>query len=119
MKNTYDSNRAQELVPLLRSISLEISERLHEIRVLQGRISATERQAGQDDQVLDLKAALATHRREVRLAQRELEHLGCVLDEDRPFRILIPGIDGDVSHGFAWDANDPHLRRVSTGTAVG
>ena len=119
MKQSYDRNRAQRLVPLLRSISLELSDRLHEIRILQGRIAALERRGGSVDELLDMKATRATHRRELRYAQHELERLGCVQDESHPFRILIPGADGEVAHGFALDANDACLRRVSTGTAVG
>lgn len=119
MMKAYDRNHAQRLLPLLRSIGNELAERLHEVRILQGRIAVHERRGGDVHELLDLKATLATQRRELRLTAKELERLGCTLDESHPGRILIPGADGDVAHGFAWDASDPTLRRVSTGTAIG
>ncbi len=119
MKKAYDRTHAQQLVPLLRSIGIELTERLHEIRVLQGRLAAQERLDAPAEAVADLNAALSNHYRELRLAQRELQRLGCTLDDNHPLRILIPGADGEVAHGFALDADNTTLRRVSTGTALG
>ena len=119
MKKAYDRQLAQQLLPLLESIGQEIAERLHEVRILQGRIAVQEYHGGEVTELLDLKATLANHKREVRLASKELERLGCTLDDDCPGRILIPGADGEVAHGFTWEASDPSLRRVSTGTVVG
>ena len=118
MNKAYDRSNAQRLLPLLQSIGQEIAERTHEVRILQGRIALHERRGGDVDELLDLKASLASHRRELRYAHAELEKLGCSLDENHPLRILIPGADGQVEHGFAWEANDATLRRVSTGTAI-
>jgi len=118
MKKAYDRIRAKQLVPLLQSVSRELAERLHEIRIIQGRLAVLERTGEGSAELLDLKASLSTHLREVRTIARELKRLGCVLDGNRPGRILIPGIDGDVAHGFAWDLTDPLLRRVSTGAAL-
>lgn len=119
MKKAYDRQLAQQLLPLLQSIGQEVTERLHEIRVLRGRISAHEQADGDIEQLLGLKATLANHKREVRLAGKELERLGCTLDEDCPGRILIPGADGEVAHGFTWEASNPSLRRNSTGAVIG
>ena len=119
MKKAFDRQLAQQVLPLLRSIGLELSERLHEIRLLQGRIALTESHDDGLEELPHLLATLANHRREVRMAAKELERLGCTLDEDCPGRILIPGADGNMAHGFALDASDATLRRVSTGTAVG
>lgn len=119
MKKAYDKTDVQRLLPLLRSIGLELTERLHEARILQGRVAAHERSGGEVSDLLELRGALAEHRREIRLAEKELERLGCTLDDAHPGRILIPGADGDVAQGYAWTADDPMLRRVSTGTAVG
>ena len=118
MNKAYDRSHAQRLLPLLQSIGQEITERTHEVRILQGRIALHERRGGDLENLLDLKATLSSHRRELRYAQKELERLGCSLDQNHPLRILIPGADGQVEHGFAWEANDPTLRRVSTGTAI-
>ncbi len=119
MKKAYDSQHAQKLLPLLQSIGQEVTERLHEIRILRGRITAHEQGDWGVEQLMGLKASLANHKREVRLAGKELERLGCVLDEDVPGRILIPGTDGEVAHGFIWEASDLALRRTSTGGVIG
>lgn len=122
MKIAYDRNRAKKLVPLLEVITRELADRYHEVRILQGGLSKLQADP-QDDQgytatLLDLRARLATHRREINCALNEIEGLGCVLDEGEPLLILIPGSDGNLSHGFRFNPNDPTLRRVSTGTAV-
>lgn len=120
MNKAYDTQHAQQLVPLLESIVREVADRLHEIRILESRIGRIEAEAGEQasSEFFDLKASLATHRREIRLATRELERLGCVVDGRHPLRIIIPGSDGNLDHGFQWDPSDPMLRRVSTGTRV-
>jgi hypothetical protein len=119
MKKAFDRQLAQLLLPLLRSIGHELSERLHEARLLQGRIALAENRSDDLEELSNLHATLSTHRREVRMMAKELERLGCTLDDSCPGRILIPGADGDVAHGYALDVSDPTLRRVSTGTAVG
>ncbi len=118
MKKAYDRELVQRLLPLLRSIGVEIAERMHEERVLQGRIAVYERRGEYCAELFNLRAALAVHRRELRLARKELETLGCVLDRNHPGRILIPGADGDVENGFTWAASDPTLRRAATGVAI-
>ena len=125
MKKAYDRTTARQLVPLLKSITREVVERLHEVRIFQGRLALLEQ--GKSDgrqsdamsaEYLDLRAALSNHRREIRLAMKELERLGCVVDEHNPLLIFIPGTDGNIDHGFQWDPADPRLRRATTGTAV-
>lgn len=117
MSQAYDHQTAQRLLPLVTSIGIELSERLHEVRILQGSINLRERNGDIDDELLDLRAQLANHRREIRYAGKELERLGCAIDQNQPGRILIPGADGEVAHGYTWAASDPTLRRVQTGTA--
>ena len=125
MKKAYDRTTARQLVPLLESITKEIVDRLHEVRIFQGRVALLEQQdrpSGRDGtkggEYLELRAALSNHRRQIRLAMKELEQLGCVVDEHNPLRIFIPGSDGNIDHGFQWDPSDPTLRRATTGTAV-
>lgn len=117
MKKTYDRTRAEALVPLLHTIAEEIADRTHEIRVIQGRLSRLQSD-GDLAEILELKARMAIHRRELRMTLRELDRLGCVVDERNPRRILIPGTDGNLEDGFEWEASDPTLRQVSSGPAV-
>ena len=39
MKRAYDRDRARQLIPLLGSITQEISERVHEALIIQGRLA--------------------------------------------------------------------------------
>ena len=63
-------------------------------------------------------ASLATHRREIREAKRELRRLGCEVEELGPFQVLIPGADGRLENGFAWTAGDSNVRPVEADTAA-
>ena len=125
MKKAYDRTTARQLVPLLESITREVVDRLHEVRLLQGKLALLEQEnqrvglsAEKSGEFLELRAVVANHRRQIRLAMKELERLGCVVDEDNPLLIFIPGTDGNIDHGFQWDPSDPTLRRAATGTAV-
>ncbi len=113
MKKAYDRERASRLVPLLEAICQEVAERNHRIRILERRVEqlGAEEQAGAEG--LELKAQLATHKREVRLAMRELDHLGCVVDQEHPSTICIPGRDGNLDCGFRWNAVDGSIHRVA------
>ena len=112
MKATYNNENARRLIPLLESITSELANRLHEVKILQGRLS---RLADEplSDEFMDLKARLAQHRREIRYTLRELESLGCVIDESVPAQILIPGEDGSLEDGYTLDLASSSLRRSS------
>lgn len=106
-RHTYDLVSVQRLLPLLRSIGAELQERSDAIenldqRVLELRGRNTQRRK-KSDALLNAEADLANHRRELRHTQGELTKLGCVQDQDHPMRILIPGHDGAIEHGFTWD----------------
>jgi hypothetical protein len=111
-RHRYDPERASALLPLLRSITAEIRERSRAIEALEQELS----QLGTARRVRarrgDLDAALAVQRRETRVAQREIERLGCQLDADHPLRVLIPGADGEMDHGYAWSPLDEKLRSL-------
>ncbi len=115
MNKTYDRTDAKRLVPLLEAISRELGDRLRAIGTLKRRIdkfdtdNASERE---QREVMDLHAQLAVHHREVRMAKKELERLGCFFDESVPSRILIPGQDGVLENGFSWDTSDGSIHRV-------
>ena len=104
--NVYDRQRAGSLVPLLRSITTEMLERARRIEELEARIGRSSARA-------DIEAQLAGQRREARLARRELERLGCVLDADHPLRVLIPGTDGELGHGYAWSPLDETIEALA------
>lgn len=107
--NVYDARHAKALVPLLRSITNEIQERTRAIAQLEVQLAGPTRADG-DDQGIELEdrvaAELSIHRRQLRLATRELERLGCALDQDHPLRVRIPGSDGKLDHGFVWSPLD-------------
>lgn len=116
-RHVYDPDRAHRLVPLLRAIATEIGERTHAIDTLEARLeqiahrgrlseAQAERQAGYE-------SALVVHRRELRVAKNELNKLGCTLDEDHPLRVLIPGADGNLAHGWSWTPADESLQGVT------
>jgi len=98
--HTYDRGRAERLVPLLRSILRELRERREAIRVLDQWL---EREQADGPTRAQRIADLAGHRRGELEAERELEGLGCALDGDHPLRVLIPGGNGRLESGFAFD----------------
>ena len=112
MKKAYNYQGADELIPLLRSIQREVRERREEILRLESTSRVFKRRAADHPRLVSIQAELMTHRRELRLAGRELERLGCALDGERPFRVLIPGNDGAIEHGYAWDLGDTRVHTI-------
>ena len=113
MNRSYDSRNADRLIPLLRSVQREVREREDQVRGLRVRMSNLPRTAAAKDELRDLQAELAVHKREIRLARKELGRLGCAIDEERPERVLIPGADGDLARGFAWSFGEGHVRSAT------
>ena len=112
MNKAYNCKGADELIPLLRSIQQEVRERREEILRLESSSRVFKRRAGQHPRLASIEAELMTHRRELRMAERELQRLGCSMDGERPFRVLIPGDDGAIEHGFAWDLGDTKVHTI-------
>lgn len=107
--NVYDARHAKALVPLLRSITNEIQERTQAIARLEQSLEDTPHADGDDEGRVaesNTDAELSIQRRELRFALRELERLGCQLDQDHPLRVLIPGNGGKLDHGFVWSPLD-------------
>ena len=106
-RRSYDPERASALLPLLRSITAEIRERSEAAESIARAIVdlGTSRRAR--ERRGELEADLSVQRRELRVARRELERLGCTLDQDHPLRVLIPG--EDRGRGFTWDPKDERL----------
>jgi len=116
-RTTYDRRSAEQLLPLIRSIASEISERSDAIEVLEERVLALRagwKDGKPSDEFLNVQSELSNQRRETRLARLELARLGCSLDEDRPLRVLIPGLDGSFDSGYAWDGTVNSLVPAAT-----
>ncbi len=113
MSKSYDRDTAALLVPLLMGICSEIAERTASAHRLKRSIrtleSAADGQPGAVEDLLNLRAELANHRREIRLAKAEVTSLGCAFDESRPQRVLIPGENGSLASGYAWDLGTDSL----------
>src|SRR5688572_30583776 len=108
-RNSYDEQRAVRLVPLLRSITKEIQERAQSIDRLEHerkRQSPKGEERERARRLREIDAELAMNRRQLRVATREIERLGCALDDQHPLRVLIPGADGEFDRGFAWSPLD-------------
>ena len=115
-RHKYDQARAHRLVPLLRSITRELRERNAAIETLEATIDQlknTAERRGKRANLGELKSELASNRREARLARQELERLGCSLDLDHPLRVLIPGSDGQLEHGYLWDPAEGTLEAAA------
>jgi hypothetical protein len=117
MRQFTDRNDAQKLVPLLDAIFREVADRRREVRMLEKQLAAAKRVPGEGDEGASLQARLATHRRELRLARKEFERLGCIVDEHNPNRVLILGPNG--SQAFRWDAGDSAVQRILTDSTKG
>jgi hypothetical protein len=112
-RNVYDERHAEALVPLLRSIMNEVQERARAIARLERRreiLTAAEGAYDRENRMSEVEGRLAIHRRELRLATRELERLGCALDQADPLRVRIPGRDGKLDKGFSWSPSDETLQ---------
>lgn len=109
MKRAYESSDAEHLIPLLHSVQREIRERADAIRRLRNRLDRFSRAERGSPAHAALQAELATHKLETRMATKELERLGCVLDNEHPHRILIPGSGGELANGFTWSYGDARV----------
>ncbi len=117
MKKSYDRENANKLVPLLESIAAEIRDRLALVRELDDQVASISEDSLETTRYLNLLAELATHRRELRLAKKECEGLGCVLEEGQPTRIYIPGSNGKLKSGFRWESGDSTIRTTAPESA--
>jgi hypothetical protein len=111
--NVYDEEHAEAMFPLLRSIMQEIQERAGAITRLERRreiLTQAEGAFDRKNRLADVESRLSVHRRELRLATREIERLGCALDQDDPTRVRIPGRDGKLEQGYSWGPSDEPLQ---------
>ncbi|MFT5052646.1 MAG: hypothetical protein ACI8QZ_004082 [Chlamydiales bacterium] len=113
MKNTYDQSRAEQLVPLLEVIVAEIVDRTRRAKDLEGKREPHAEGSRPSSSELERRAALAVQRRGIQLSIRELECLGCVVDEQDLTRVYIPGTDGKMKRGFSWQSGEKSVRVVT------
>lgn len=115
----YDRERALQLLPLLHSIAAEIEERTTALARLEHMEEGLSRSAHlHEDELANLRAEVAIHKRELRYTGKELRELGCSLDEAAPLTIRIPGQKGDLRKGYAWRPGDSSLRLYSADSAA-
>lgn len=111
MKHSYDKDHASKLVPLLEMIFAEVADRRRAIRSLERELKAEKQNAGPSSvKIGQLTASLANHKRELRLASKEFERLGCVVDEHNPNRVIIPGEGREHARGFHWEAGASEIK---------
>ena len=111
MLRPYDEQEALAMLPLLGAITQEIKERTSALEILEIEIEALNSMTPRDGEALrHAVAEAATHRRELRHANSELEHLGCSVVGTEPLTLRIPGRIGEARHSFVWQAGDPVLK---------
>jgi hypothetical protein len=107
----YDRSAASHLLPLLGSIGKEIQERSALLGELEARIeSLTSLPFADPEELHELIARASAQRREIRLAKKELERLGCSVVGTQPLTFRIPGRVGEARHSFVWQTGDPALK---------
>ena len=111
MKKTYDQNHAEKLVPLLEVVVNEILERTRTVEALRRESDPHASQPSAAE--LERRAEIASQRREIRLSIRELERLGCVVDEQDLSRVYIPGPGGKIDRGFSWQSGEKEVKSVA------
>ncbi len=111
---TYDQQQAQGLIPFFESIAQEISERRTELRLLEVQELQT---APDSAQAAQLQAQKANHRKEIRLALKEITRLGCTIGREHPLRVVIPGPHGQADE-FSWSPGQALVEPTSAETAA-
>lgn len=111
---SYDRNAAENLVPLLQSIASELRDRRFAIKRLDHAIQSS---TPESDRTLNLQADRANHRKEMRLALKEITRLGCSVAREHPLRVLIPGRSGEFD-GFVWDTGETTVQAMTADSAA-
>ena len=111
----YNRTLAVRLSPLLRSIAREMQERTRALNLLEHRMEMLAADPYPDrDETNNLVAEIATHKRELRQAEKELRNLGCSVVGTEPLAIRIPGRIGNTRRSFVWQQGRPVLTEGST-----
>ena len=93
---------AVRILPLLESIAREIQERSEAL----GAIERGLRRRPPEQERHQLVAAAATHKRELRHVEKELDRLGCSLASRSPLTFRIRGLSSQKSDAL-WQASEP------------
>ncbi|MEM1449371.1 MAG: DUF2203 family protein [Planctomycetota bacterium] len=107
MKFAYDWDEASRLVPLLEAIFTEVHDRRVRIASIEKDLARMKHEGAPAAALADVVGRLAVQRRELRLSRREFEHLGCVVDDSIPNRVVIPAPRG---RGFSYEHGDREVR---------
>ncbi|MBI5435239.1 MAG: DUF2203 family protein [Planctomycetes bacterium] len=108
---TYALKDAERLLPLLRAVRRELRDRTFEVaRLEELREALLPSAVAHHADLSMLEAELSTQRRELRRAEKEVETLGCRVDQDRPLRIVVPSTDGDLA--IDGDLSKTTMRRL-------
>ena len=115
--NIQQLKTALRMVPLLRSISREMNERVHAIAEAECLLEACGSAGcvGECD-AATLELQLSVHRRELNRVERELANIGWVRDEDHPLRLLMRGSGRDAQ--IAWRPEESGRGRSSADSAA-
>lgn len=96
------SSEPSKLLPVLRSIARELRQRKAQIVTLEALRSAfTKSPKIHGSDLANTDAELSIQRRELRRVEKELELLGCRVEEGEPLRIALPG-EGRT-YTFSWE----------------
>jgi hypothetical protein len=103
-----------DVSPLLRSIAVELRERTREVRDLETKQKVFESDgANHEKELADIVARLSIHRRELRMAQRELERLGWFVEDVLPLRLVRMDLNG--LEEATWQVTDTGFYRAGNG----
>lgn len=107
----YDREDATRLLPLLNSITREITERQELLEKIEAGMKALDGKPQRTGLgIHDLVAEAAMNRRELRHAREELFRLGCSIVGTAPMTIRIPGCKGDSKRSFVYRSGETVLR---------
>lgn len=98
----YAPADARALAPLLDSIGRELEERGARLTELESQVSARRASPFYDEELPELEAEIAIHRRELRHCREEVERLGCTVVGTKPLTIRIPTRVGGASRSLVW-----------------
>lgn len=96
--------KVQRMLPLLAAIAREVRDRLRTSDALHARIERLSKHKRKNQRGLDLAwADYATHQRELRLVQKEVERLGCRPASVWPWHVALQDAQGGVVYEGALD----------------
>jgi uncharacterized protein DUF2203 len=98
----YAPADAKALAPLLDSIGRELVERGVRLAELETRIAELRASPFYADELHQLEAEAAEHRRALRLCRAELEQLGCSVVGTSPLTVRIPTRIGKSNRSLVW-----------------